>query len=232
MMLKVHYCRNSVCRVVPTENWLLIDLVCFSSDFSVHFNFHAKKSCAIVQTCRELVSMRHMMYTYRTLYAKLNWASKSEWKNMCKCERMMIEVSIEWKREKEWSKSMWKAILGCLVRLINNPIVNYNRQQWQSAELFPWTHECLLLLIVSFCLQQWKCQPRSARYLYLSMCVYVSLPQNFVHLTLENILFRDNSPIWWVRCMLLVRCLRKNGKTMYIRECVYVCDCAIVWVCP
>lgn len=67
-------------------------------------------------------------------------------------------------RSFESDRSLWKAILSCLVRVINNPIVNYNRQQWQSAKLFPWTYECLLLLIVSFCLQHGKWQP--AHFIY------------------------------------------------------------------
>lgn len=127
------------------EYWLI--WFCFTSDFLYILIFMLKKSCA--ETCREYCVM--LACAIPIIYATESMC------NYVMLRGLTEEFSREWERwDSQSDRSQWNAILGCLVRLINNPIVNYKRQQCQSAKLFPWTYECLLLLIVSFCLQHWK----------------------------------------------------------------------------
>lgn len=111
-----------------------------SLPISIHFNFHAKENfCNPVENWLATLCDEHCSKTCAD--ARSDRYFDRDWKKECEGKRCKND------------RSQWKAILSCLVWVINNPIVNYNRQQWQSAKLFSWTYECLLLLIVSFNLQ-------------------------------------------------------------------------------
>lgn len=171
---KVHLQKRARSSCFPMENCALIDLVCF------HFRF-----------LYILISMprKVLQQPVENWLACAVMCSTTEEHVPCRrTDDRTFETETDTERQREWSKSMENLFSVVLFEVINNPIENYNRLQWQSvAAIFVNIWMLVLLLIVSFNLQQWKWQP--VRYI----CSCWRCTQNFGHLMLENIyiLFRD-----------------------------------------